>query len=190
MGEMNPVSRFLVNRSGQRRAAGVLRELEPVLRSLAGGRVLELGAGRGGLSALIFERFHPARLVVTDFDPHQIEEARTYLGRRFGKLPSTIEIRRVDATSLPFEDRSFDGVFAILMLHHVEADPSEFRQRPVALREIRRVLAPGGCLAYSDFRNTDQIRQSLEGLGFARSFERRRWPRRELAVVRLPPEGF
>ncbi|MGP8078781.1 MAG: class I SAM-dependent methyltransferase [Thermoplasmata archaeon] len=183
---MNPISRFFVNFGNARRSARVLRALERGFRPPPTGRILELGAGRGGLSALLQERYRPGRLVVTDFDPHQVEAARAFLTQRFRSLPSTIELRQVDAKALPFEDRSFDCVFAILMLHHVEKHHSEYRERPVALREIRRVLAPGGSLVYSDFSHMEDLRRTLEELGFARTFEKRQWPRRELAVVRAP----
>ncbi|MGC1582471.1 MAG: class I SAM-dependent methyltransferase, partial [Candidatus Acidiferrales bacterium] len=110
----------------------------------------------------------------------------TYLARRFGSIPSTIELREVDARTLPFEDHSFDCVFAILMLHHVEERHSEYRQRPTVLREIRRVLALGGTFVYSDFSHIGNLRRTLSELGFTCLLEYRRWPHRELAVLRSP----
>jgi len=186
MAEMNPVARFFVNLGNARRSARLLRTLDPLGIVPPSSRLLELGAGRGGLSARLAERYRPARLVVTDFDPHQLEAARRTLTRRLGTVPATVELRQVDATQLPFEDRSFDVVFAILMLHHVEAHHDEYRQRPVALREIRRVLVPGGALVYSDFSRTDDLRRTLDELGFVRRLLRRRWPHRELAVYAAP----
>jgi arsenite methyltransferase len=186
MSEMNPVSRFFVNFGTGRRAAQTLRVLEPGLRLPPSSRLLELGAGRGGLSALLQERFKPGRLVVTDFDPRQVEAARAYLTQRFGSVPSALELREVDAKSLPFEDNSFDCVFAIMMLHHVEDQHSEYRERPAVLREIRRVLVRGGAFVYSDFSHIGDLRRTLSELGFACLFEKRRWPHREMAVFRSP----
>jgi len=186
MSEMNPVSRFFVNFGTARRAARTLKALESGIHLPPSGRILELGAGRGGLSALLQERYRPGRLVVTDFDAHQVEAARTYLTHRFGSLPSTLELRQVDAKALPFDDNSFDCVFAIMMLHHVEEHHSDYRQRPVALREIRRVLAHGGSLVYSDFSHTEDLRRTLAELDFSCIFEKRRWPRHELVVFRSP----
>jgi ubiquinone/menaquinone biosynthesis C-methylase UbiE len=91
-------------------------------------RVLELATGRGGLSALVQERYHPSRLVVTASDPDQIETARALLSRRFGFLPASIEFRQAGVTTLPFDDRSFDCVFALIMLHHVGVHLSEYCQ--------------------------------------------------------------
>jgi len=184
MGEMNPVSRYFVNFSTTRRAVHVLNALETGFRLPPSSRVLELGAGRGGLSALLQERYRPSHLTVTDFDPHQVDAARRYLTQRFGSLPSTIELRQADAKALPFDDRAFDCVFAIMMLHHVEDHHSEYLLRPIALKEIRRVLSTGGNLVYMDFSRTEELRGTLSELGFTCLFRRRRWPRRELAVFR------
>jgi arsenite methyltransferase len=186
MSEMNPVSRFFVNLASARRAARVLRSLETGFRVPPASRMLELGAGRGGLSLLLHQRLRPSSLVVTDFDPHQVDAARRYLADKLGSMPPTVELREVDARALPFDDHSFDCVFAMMMLHHVEELHSEYRHRPQALREIRRVLAAGGFLVYSDFSRTEDLRRTLSDLGFVRVFERRRWPKGELAVFRLP----
>ena len=182
MAEMNRWSRWFVNRSNARRSAKVLRILGPHLELPAAPRILELGAGRGGLSALLVDRFRPSKLVVSDFDPEQIEAARSYLGRRFGTLPPSIELRRVDAMQIPFEAGTFDCVFAIAMLHHVEAHHFDYRERPKALAEIQRVLAPGGVLAFSEFSRTVEMRRTLIELGFLPRFERPGWRGRELAV--------
>lgn len=61
-----------------------------------------------------------------------IESARAVLGDR-------AEYVVADAQELPFADGSFDVVLANHMLYHVP-------DRPQALREIARVLVPGGVL--------------------------------------------
>ncbi len=125
MSEMNPVARFFINRSNVRRSRRLLKTISAGFAPPPSARILELGAGRGGLSALLLDRYHPGRLVVTDFDPRQVDAARTYLTERLGRLPAELELQQADAKALPFEDRSFDCVFAILMLHHVEASHSD-----------------------------------------------------------------
>lgn len=184
MAEMNGLGRRLVNFGNVRRSKRILNHLESRLELPSSPRILELGCGRGGLSALLWERLRPGRLVVTDFDPRQLEVAHAYLTRRFGTLPPGVELRQVDARTLPFEAAAFDCVFAIAMLHHVEASHFEYRERPNALAEIRRVLSPGGTLAFSEFSRTEDMRRTLDELGFLPSFEKRGWGGRELALFR------
>ncbi|KAF2841749.1 methyltransferase type 11 [Patellaria atrata CBS 101060] len=93
------------------------------------GDVLEVGAGTGELWRNTDRS--GARLTLTDFSPAMCEELR--------KLPNAT-VRQCDATSLPFENESFDSVIANHMLYHVD-DPE------AALKEFARVLRPGGQLA-------------------------------------------
>jgi len=186
MAEMSRFGRWLVNVGNARRSARILEALGSRLQLPHSARILELGAGRGGMSALLQERYRPGRLVVTDFDPSQVDAARSYLTQRFGSLPPAVELRRVDAKTLPFDAAEFDCVFAIAMLHHVEAHHFDYRERPKALGEIRRVLSPGGILAYSEFSRTEEMRHSLGELGFTPIFEKRGWRGRELALFRSP----
>jgi len=185
MAEMNRLGRWLVNRRTEARARRSLARLGAHLQLVPSARVLELGSGGGGLLALLQERYHPARLVGTDFDPVQVDSARNFLTARWGQLPAPVELRATDALSLPFPDGAFDAVFAMMMLHHVEAHHAEFVRRPQALREIRRVLAPGGILVYSDIFRRTEIRNALAGLGFVPQFVRQGW-RSDLAIYRSP----
>jgi hypothetical protein len=50
---------------------------------------------------------------------------------------------QADANRLPFADQSFDGVLSECVL-------SLMLDKPAALREIRRILRPGGCLGITD----------------------------------------
>ena len=77
MAEMNWFSRWLVNSGNARRSARTLATIGPHLPLPPSSRILELGAGRGGLSYLLYEKYRPGRLVVSDFDPNQLETART-----------------------------------------------------------------------------------------------------------------
>ncbi|MCI4352346.1 MAG: class I SAM-dependent methyltransferase [Thermoplasmata archaeon] len=186
MAEMSRVGRWLVNAGNARRSRRLLDSIGNRLPLPSSPRLLELGAGRGGLSALLQQRYRPGHLVVTDYDPRQVEAARAYLSGELGPLPPTIELRPLDARVIPFGDGSFDGVFAINMLHHVEAEHSEYRERPGVLRQIRRVLSPGGCLVFRDFSRTRDVRQTLRELGFIPLFEKPGWRGRYLGVFQSP----
>ena len=185
MAEMGGFSRWRINRRTERRAQRVMSELEPRLRIGSDQRVLELGVGGGGLLALLYEKYHPAGIVGTDFDSREVEAAGKYLSGRLGSLPPSIELRQADALRLPFPDRSFDFVFAMMMLHHVEARHREYKNRPRALAEIRRVLRPGGSLVYSEMTGRAEVRQTLFELGFAQQFYRST-RRNDLAIYGAP----
>jgi ubiquinone/menaquinone biosynthesis C-methylase UbiE len=185
MGKMSGFERWMVNRRTESRARRVLARLGSHLQLSPMAQVLELGAGRAGLIAQLQDRYHPARLVGTDFDPAQIAAAEEFLTARWGRVPTSIELRVADALALPFPDAMFDYVFAMTMLHHVEARFTEYVRRPQALKEIRRVLRPGGVLVYSDMFRREEIRGTLSDLGFAQQFLRSGW-RSDLAMYRSP----
>lgn len=111
------------------------------------GRALEIGAGSGAMATEILKLHPQLQLVVTDFDESMISGAREAL-RRFDERA---EIRMADATSLPFEDSTFDAVFSFIMLHHVV-------KWEEALGEAARVLKPGGRLIAYDILSTGIMR--------------------------------
>jgi len=97
----------------------------------AGKRVLEVGCGLGTDGA----RFARAGALYTGVD---LTEAAVGLARRRFELEGLAgEFRVADAESLDFADESFDLVYSHGVLHHT---PDTAR----AVREIRRVLRPGG----------------------------------------------
>ncbi len=89
------------------------------------GRVLDLGCGRGG----ILEELHPRAGWAVGIDPDWASLA----GHRLPSLPRAA----ARAESLPFPRASFDVVCCSWVLEHL---PEPER----ALREVARVLAPGG----------------------------------------------
>jgi SAM-dependent methyltransferase len=80
------------------------------------------------------------RLTAIEADPRLAQALRQRLSG------SNVEVVTGNAASMPFPDAAFSGCAAFTMLHHV---PSPALQDTV-LREIRRVLRPGGELAGSD----------------------------------------
>jgi len=110
-----------------------LELIEIILRLLPaeGGRVLEVGAGRGVDSRALADR--GARVVAIDYSP----EALTRQGMVRGD--SRMSVVQADAFSLPFDEGCFDVVFHQGLLEHFH-DPL-----PMA-REHLRVVRPGGHL--------------------------------------------
>ena len=104
------------------------------LRLPADAHVLDLGCGTGILWSENRARIPPGwEVVLGDLSPGMIEAARRALGE------ARFCFQVVDAQEMPFEDHRFDGVIANHMLFHVP-------DRSRALREVRRILTPGGCL--------------------------------------------
>jgi SAM-dependent methyltransferase len=105
-------------------------------------RVLEIGCGTGNLILLV-KRMDP-QLEVTGLDPDPKALARA--ARKAHRAGLALQLDRGFADQLPYPDGSFDRVLSSLMFHHLDAD-----QRVASLREVRRVLRPGGSLHLMDF---------------------------------------
>ena len=95
-----------------------------------GGRILEIGCGRGVALAYFAAHLSPQSLVGVDIDPQALGQARR-------QLPESVALVLGDARELPFPDASFDLVVDFGTLFHI-AHPER------ALGEISRVLAPQG----------------------------------------------
>lgn len=104
--------------------------------------VLEIGCGTGNLAQLIKRRYPTATMIGLDPDPRALQLAKHKADRR------GVEIRfdQGFAGELPYPDASFDRVVSSLMFHHLDDD-----EKVAALREVRRVLRPGGELHLLDF---------------------------------------
>jgi ubiquinone/menaquinone biosynthesis C-methylase UbiE len=107
-----------------------------------GHRVLDVGCGTGTLATMI-KHLHPDVSVVgLDPDLKALARAR----RKSARAGFSIQFDQGFSDQLPYPDASYDSVFSSFMFHHVSAD-----QREKTLREVRRVLAPGGALHLVDF---------------------------------------
>jgi ubiquinone/menaquinone biosynthesis C-methylase UbiE len=107
-----------------------------------GHRVLDIGCGTGALVTLI-KRLHPdVDVVGLDPDPKALNIAR----RKAERTAVPIQLDQGFSDDLPYPDASFDRVFSSFMLHHLQAGEKE-----MTLREVRRVLKPGGSLHLLDF---------------------------------------
>jgi SAM-dependent methyltransferase len=101
------------------------------------GDALEIGSGTGYFSLNLMQLGLIERLTATDISPRMLAELRATAAR----LGLEVETRTLDAERLPFGDRSFDFAFGHAVLHHLP-------DLEAALAELRRVLRPGGTLAF------------------------------------------
>ncbi|MEA2575705.1 MAG: hypothetical protein QOH93_3003 [Chloroflexia bacterium] len=98
-------------------------------------RVLDLGAGMGGLSVALLREFGDSGLEVqaTDYNPSYAQIARLRARRYSLDLPITVAA----GEKLPYSDSQFDVVLCMDVLEHVQ-------DVEAVLSEIFRVLKPGG----------------------------------------------
>lgn len=126
------------------------RQLEPAQRRLLemadlrpGERVLDVACGSGQITAPAAERVEPeGKVVGVDISQKMIDRARERLG-------SGVRFERAGAEDLGEEESSFDAVLCSLGLMYVP-DPLG------AVREMHRVLRPGGRVAVSVWGRRDR----------------------------------
>ncbi|WP_174550955.1 class I SAM-dependent methyltransferase [Actinomadura macra] len=111
-------------------------------RVTPGDRVLDMGCGAGRHAFELYRR--GADVVAFDQDAGELDGVEKMFGamRLEGEVPedATAETVQGDALDLPFPDDHFDGIVASEVLEHI---PDDMR----AMRELLRVLKPGGRLA-------------------------------------------
>jgi len=140
---LNHLLSLQLDRMWRARAA---KHLQPILER-PGAVVLDLCCGTGDL-ALAFARAGKARVIGADFAHSMLVRARKKIAMRTPggddkETPATIFLE-ADALRLPFADSSFDlaaAAFGFRNLANYEA----------GLREIWRVLKPGGTIAILEF---------------------------------------
>ncbi|MBX7152707.1 class I SAM-dependent methyltransferase [bacterium] len=138
---------------GVREAAIKAADVQP------GHLAADIGAGTGFITEGLLQRH--LHVIAVDQSPGMIEE----MEKRFGHNPN-VELRIGESASLPIDSQSVDYVFANMYLHHVETPPD-------AIKEMVRILKPGGKLVITDadehtyeFLRTEQHDRWL---GFKRS---------------------
>jgi ubiquinone/menaquinone biosynthesis C-methylase UbiE len=119
-----------------------LRDFRERLLTGAAGSVLEIGSGTG----LNLPCYGPAVRSLTMTEPEAPMLHR--LRRRASELAPAATVLRAPAEDLPFDDNTFDVAVSTLVLCGVD-------DQPRALRELRRVLRPGGRLLFIEHVRAD-----------------------------------
>ena len=126
---------------------GRYRHIRPLLFAGLSGRILDAGVGTGCNIP-----FYPADACVTgiDLSPAMLARAR----QRAKAVGRTVDLQLMDVTRLDLPDDMFDAAVASF-LFCVLPDESQ----PDALRELRRVIKPGGTLRLLEYiRPTGALR--------------------------------
>ncbi|MEX2225303.1 MAG: methyltransferase domain-containing protein [Dehalococcoidia bacterium] len=121
-------------RTAQRNAAFLLPHLTPNMR------LLDVGCGPGSITIGLAAALAPGETTGVDASDEAIDSARR---RATEENCTNVRFEVADAYALPFEDATFDAAFMHAVLQHL-ADPL------AALREVRRVLKPGGVIGVAD----------------------------------------
>ena len=131
----DPLQRWLI-REGVKRALVDDANIRPDQR------VLDIGCGTGTLTILI-QQLHPqAEVVGLDPDPKALAIAK----QKSEKAGVAINFVRGFADEIPYPPASFDRVLSSFMFHHLTRD-----EKLGTLRDVSRVLRPGGSLHLLDF---------------------------------------
>jgi ubiquinone/menaquinone biosynthesis C-methylase UbiE len=154
--------------------AGTLRSplrglIHPLRRTLErahvepGATVLEVGPGTGYFSTEACRMIGPGgRLLCLDIQPPMLAELSKHL-RDAGVANAGLILG--DASRLPLADDSVDSAYLVAVL-------GEIPDRPLALRELRRVLRRGGVLSITetltdpDYQLEDSVRDLCRAVGF------------------------
>jgi ubiquinone/menaquinone biosynthesis C-methylase UbiE len=127
--------------------------------------VLDVGCGRGLLLIGAAKRLTTGKAVGVDIwqteDLSGNRPEATQENARLEGVSDRVEVKDGDARRLPFADGTFDVVVTKWVLHNIY----NAAERDTAVREIARVLKPGGRLLIGDVRHTGRYAQVLRQSG-------------------------
>ena len=117
------------------------QRLLAALQPQAGQRILEVGPGTGYYSVTVAQELHPdGRLDAFDIQQEMLDHT---LRSAHAAGLANVAATRGDAQKLPFEDSTFDAAYLVTVL-------GEIPDQDAAMRELRRVLKPGGRLVVGE----------------------------------------
>ena len=107
--------------------------------------VMDLGCGSGAFTPFVARAVGEwGKVYAVDIQPAMLKQLERKLARPENQDIKNIEPKQASAYDLPFEDGAVDLVYMVTVLQ-------EIPDRSRALREISRVLKPGGILAVTEF---------------------------------------
>jgi ubiquinone/menaquinone biosynthesis C-methylase UbiE len=157
------------------------KRLRSVLSPSGGERVLEVGPGTGYYSLPVARWLEPGgHLDVLDIQQEMLDHT---LDQAAAEGIANIAGERADAREMPYADDSFDAAYLVTVL-------GEIPDQEAALRELRRVVKPGGRIVVGElfgdphmvtFRAL-RIRAAAAGLEVERKLGGRLWHFTRLTV--------
>ena len=108
-------------------------ELGELARRWGGGKLVNIGCAHGPDFVPFRQGFE---LYGIDISPKMLEMAQKYAV----KFDFRVNLVQADAVHLPYSDGSFDNAIAVATYHHIEGEEKRLK----ALRELHRILKPGG----------------------------------------------
>lgn len=129
--------------------------------------VLDVGCGRGLLLNIAAKRLTTGKAVGIDlWQKEDLTDNRpeaTLANAEAEGVADRVEVKTADMQQMPFLDGTFDVAVASMAIHNIRDQDG----RAKAVREIARVLKPGGRVALQDFQCTDEYAQTLRELGWS-----------------------
>ena len=142
--KMLPVEKFLNRLQGKKRALDLTEKLLEFVKVEAKQDFLEVGCGNGLVTKYLAQEYS-ASVTGIDVDPQQIE-----LALKDVDGIENLRYLEADAADLPFGEDSFDVVLSFGVLHHI-------KNWLDALKEVKRVLKPGGYFVYADIVYPERV---------------------------------
>lgn len=133
---------FGMDATWKREAMDAVRESARALRPV--GRALDLATGTGDLAVALARLWPEVVVEALDASPRMIDQAVARLARRDGDVAARVQPVVGDMMALPQESGSMDVVTASYAVRNVP-------EARTAVREMARVLRPGGVLVTLDF---------------------------------------
>ena len=138
-------SKLMTRALGQRTVTSHAAFFIPYLHS--GMSLLDCGCGPGSITLGFAKLVTPGEVVGVDMAENQLEQARANAQEQG---VANLRFEMANVYDLPFPDHSFDAVFSHAVVEHL-GDPLQ------ALKEMRRVLKPGGMLGIRDADRAGEI---------------------------------
>jgi SAM-dependent methyltransferase len=153
-------------------------------------RVLDAGCGRGLALIACAKKLTTGKAAGIDLwaakDQSNNNPASTMANAAAEGVADRVIVETGDITKLPFADAAFDAIISMIVIHNIPSRGG----RDQALRELARVLKPGGRMVVYDLLHTAHYAQVLRDAGLTVEVLARHWlwllPSHSLLVKRWP----